>query len=129
MNVLAALRNQPLAMLPLRVSVFLAHLILANQPRRGPLPDADVVQVIRANAAAVNACYQVAERAGAGTGKAIVRLEIDVHGRVTDAAVDAPAFAGSSLAACVAGRVRAWRFPRFTVGPKRFVYPLVFVGR
>src|SRR5262245_50039669 len=48
---------------------------------KGPLPDPDVVNVIKRNLPAVKGCYEVEERAGTvGSGKAIVSLEIDPAG-------------------------------------------------
>src|SRR5579859_3488724 len=44
---------------------------------QGPLPDPEVVRVIRSNLGAVKGCYAVEERNGTvGSGKAIVNLEI-----------------------------------------------------
>src|SRR5437016_4571296 len=60
---------------------------------QGPLPDPEVVRVIRSNLAAVKGCYAVEERNGTvGSGKAIVNLEIDPAGTVANVKVDAPAF-------------------------------------
>ena len=99
------------------------------EPLKGPLPDDQVVRVIRQNLAAVKGCYAIEERAGAvGSGKAIVSLEISPAGAVESVKVDAPAFRESKLPACVSGRAKGWTFPRFTQGPKKFSYPFVFVG-
>jgi hypothetical protein len=96
---------------------------------KGPLPDPAVVSVIKRNLPAVRGCYEVEERAGAvGSGKAIVSLEIAPAGTVQNVSVDAPAFAASKLPACIEARAKAWTFPRFTQGPKKFSYPFVFVG-
>jgi hypothetical protein len=100
-----------------------------HDPLKGPLPDDQVVRVIRQNLAAVKGCYAVEERSGTvGSGKAIVSLEISPSGEVAEVKVDAPAFRESRLPACVSGRAKGWTFPRFTEGPKRFSYPFVFVG-
>ena len=96
---------------------------------KGPLPDADVVSVIRRNLPAVKGCYLIEERAGTvGSGKAIVSLTIEQSGHVSDVAVDAPAFSASKLPACISARAKAWTFPKVTQGPKHFSYPFVFVG-
>lgn len=95
----------------------------------GPLPDGEVVKVIRENLGAVKGCYALAEREGlTSSGKAIVNLEIAPDGEVRGVTVDAPAFGSTHLPSCVSGRARAWTFPKFTQGPKRFSYPFVFVG-
>ena len=95
----------------------------------GPLPDPEVVTVIRRNLPGVKGCYEVEERAGTvGSGKAIVSLEIAPAGTVSNVAVDAPDFAASKLPACIQSRARGWTFPKFTEGPKKFSYPFVFVG-
>lgn len=96
---------------------------------KGPLPDGEVVKVIRQNLTAVKGCYQIEERAGTvGSGKAIMTLEIDgASGAVTDVKIDAPAFQASKLPACVSGRAKTWTFPKFTA-TKKFSYPFVFVG-
>ncbi len=96
---------------------------------KGPLPDVEVVSVIKRNLPAVKGCYEVEERAGTvGSGKAIVSLEIDPAGTVHDVSVEAPAFADSKLPACIQARAKGWTFRKFTEGPKRFSYPFVFVG-
>ena len=95
----------------------------------GALPDPEVVKVIRSNLPGVKGCYAVEERAGTvGSGKAIVSIEIDPAGTVSNVRVDAPAFSGSGLPNCVTNRAKAWTFPKFTQGPKKFSYPFVFVG-
>jgi hypothetical protein len=95
----------------------------------GPLPDNEVVKVIRQNLPGVKGCYQIEERAGTvASGKAIVNLEINTSGAVESVKVDAPAFGASKLPACVTGRAKSWTFPAFTRGPKQFSYPFVFVG-
>lgn len=94
----------------------------------GPLPDADVADVIRRNLGGVKGCYQLAEREGAGSGKAIVSLEISPSGSVATVNVDAPAFSNSKLPNCLSNRARAWTFPKFTQGPKHFAYPFIFSG-
>ena len=96
---------------------------------KGPLPDPEVVNVIKRNLPAVKGCYDIEERAGTvGSGKAIVSLEIDPAGTVQRVSVEAPAFAESKLPACISSHARAWTFPKFTEGPKKFSYPFVFVG-
>jgi hypothetical protein len=99
------------------------------EPWKGQLPDDQVVRVIRQNLGAVKGCYAVEERAGTvGSGKAIVSLEINQSGEVSEVKVDAPAFRESKLPACVSTRAKGWTFPKFTEGPKKFSYPFVFVG-
>lgn len=102
---------------------------LAPPAFNGPLPDGEVVKVIRANLPAVKGCYQIEERAGTiGSGKAIMTLEIDgASGTVSNVKIDAPAFSASHLPACVTGRAKSWTFPKFTA-TKKFSYPFVFVG-
>jgi hypothetical protein len=103
--------------------------LVASAALPGPLPDAEVVQVIRHNLAGIKGCYQIEERAGTvSSGKAIVSIEIDPTGNVSDVKVDAPAFSASKLPACLSNRARGWTFPKFTQGPKKFSYPFVFVG-
>jgi hypothetical protein len=104
-------------------------LAMAAPSFQGPLPDPEVVRVIRSNLAAVKGCYAVEEKNGTvSSGKAIVSLEIDPAGTVANVKVDAPAFSNSGLPNCVGNRAKAWTFPKFTSGPKRFSYPFVFVG-
>jgi hypothetical protein len=102
---------------------------LPKDPLPGPLPDPEVVKVIRANLGAVKGCYAVEERAGTvASGKAIVTLEIAQSGSVANVKVDAPAFSDSQLPQCVSTRAKGWQFPKFSQGPKKFSYPFVFVG-
>jgi hypothetical protein len=99
------------------------------QAMNGPLPDTEVVRVIRQNLGGVKACYAVEERAGTvGSGKAIVSVEISPTGTVSSVKIDAPAFQQSKLPTCISDRAKGWTFPKFTEGPKRFSYPFVFVG-
>jgi len=96
---------------------------------QGPLPDPEVVRVIRSNLTGVKGCYAIEEKNGTvGSGKAIVSIEISPAGTVSTVKVDAPAFANSGLPSCVSARAKSWTFPKFTSGPKKFSYPLVFVG-
>lgn len=103
-------------------------LAAAGNAFQGPLPDPEVVRVIRANLPGVKGCYAIEERNGIGSGKAIVSIEIDPAGTVSTVQVIAPAFANSGLPTCVGARARSWTFPKFTQGPKKFSYPFVFVG-
>lgn len=106
-----------------------APAVAAVDTMPGPLPDPEVVTVIRRNLPGVKGCYEVEERAGTvGSGKAIVSLEIAPAGTVSNVAVEAPDFAASKLPACIQSRARGWTFPKFTEGPKKFSYPFVFVG-
>jgi len=96
---------------------------------QGPLPDSEVAKVIRANLPAVKGCYAVEERNGtAASGKAIMSLQIDATGEVKGVQVDAPAFNASGLPSCLSNNAKAWKFPKFTQGPKTYSYPFVFVG-
>jgi hypothetical protein len=96
---------------------------------QGPLPDPEVVRVIRGNLGGVKGCYALEEKNGTvGSGKAIVSLEIDPSGAVSTVQVLAPAFANSGLSSCMSARAKSWTFPKFTSGPKKFSYPFVFVG-
>jgi hypothetical protein len=104
-------------------------LVAADGVMQGPLPDPEVVKVIRSNLGAVRGCFAAAERAAAvGSGKAIVSLDIDGAGTVSNVSVEAPTFTSSPLPNCIGGVARAWTFPKFSQGPKHFSYPLVFVG-
>jgi|SRR3954470_8530115 hypothetical protein len=95
----------------------------------GPLPDSEVAKVIRANLPAVKGCYAVEEKNGtAASGKAIMSLQIDPSGAVKGVDVVAPAFNGSGLPSCLSNNAKAWKFPKFTQGPKSYSYPFVFVG-
>jgi hypothetical protein len=95
----------------------------------GPLPDNQIVQVIRRNLMGVKACYDAEEKQGpVSNGKAIVSIEISPQGKVTEVSVEAPAFATTQLPQCVSGRARSWTFPRSSLGAKKFSYPFVFVS-
>lgn len=95
----------------------------------GPLPDDEITKVIRSNLGQMKACYD-AEAGAAGTGKAIVTLDIDPSGTVANVRVDAPAnFADTKVPSCIGARAKGWAFPAFTAKERRhFTYPLVFVG-
>jgi len=95
----------------------------------GPLPDDEITKVIRANLAQMKACYD-AESGAAGSGKAIVTLDISQAGAVVNVRVDAPpSFADTKVPACIGARAKGWAFPAFTAKePRHFTYPLVFVG-
>jgi hypothetical protein len=94
------------------------------------LDPVDVEQVIRQNLAGVRACYLRLSRAGdQRSGKAIVSFQIGAAGDVRNTRVEAPAFEGTSLPACVSGLVSRWAFPRSARGGLAISYPFVFVGR
>lgn len=101
---------------------------LPKETLPGVLPDPVVASVIRANLAGVKGCYAVEEKNGAGSGKAIMSLEIDKSGSVAEVKIDAPAFQATQLPQCLSSRAKAWSFPKFSQGPKKFSYPFVFVG-
>ena len=94
-------------------------------------PDPTEVQrLVRRYLPGVKSCYQQLSRAGdARSGKAIVSFQIAATGRVQAPAVDAPAFDGTSLPACIGAQVSRWVFPpsRKGAGPA-LSYPFVFVG-
>jgi hypothetical protein len=96
----------------------------------GVLPDGEITRVIRANLAAVKACYDAEEKIGAvGSGKAIVTVDIAPSGAVANVRVDAPAFNDSKVPSCISTRAKGWAFPGFTAKEtRRFSYPFVFVG-
>lgn len=96
----------------------------------GPLPDTEVVKVIRSHLPSVKGCYAIEERAGTvGSGKAILSIDIDPSGSVKATRVDAPAFSASKLPSCISENAKAWTFPKFSAKEdKRFSYPFVFVG-
>jgi hypothetical protein len=95
----------------------------------GPLPDEEITKVIRANLGQMKACYD-AESGLAGSGKAIVTLDISQAGSVVNVKVDAPqTFNDTKVPACLGARAKNWLFPAFTAkAPRHFSYPLVFVG-
>ena len=89
----------------------------------------DVQRVIRQNLPGVRACFLRISRSGEQrSGKAIVSFHVGPSGDVQDAKVDAPAFDGTSLPACVSGTVSHWAFPKSQKGGVAMSYPFVFVG-
>ena len=63
------------------------------------------------------------------SGKAVLTLEVASSGYVTNVAVAAPAFRGTSLANCIRKSAELWRFPRFRHGTVQHSYPIIFRGR
>jgi hypothetical protein len=58
--------------------------------------------------------------------KATVHMRVDPAGAVSDVSVDG--MAPDALIACVATRVRGWKFSPFEGEPRRLSYPIVFVA-
>ncbi len=94
----------------------------------GELSDSAAAGVVRHNVGGVKGCYAIAARDGAGSGKAILNLDIDMTGAVASVGVEAPAFEGTNLPTCMTNRAKNWQFPKFSEGPKHFSYPFVFAG-
>jgi hypothetical protein len=97
------------------------------------LPDqpdpTEVQRLVRRYLPGVKSCYQQLSRAGDGrSGKAIVTFQIASSGHVQAPAVDAPAFDGTPLPACIGGQVSHWVFPPSRKGGPALSYPFVFVG-
>ena len=85
--------------------------------------------MIRQNLAGVRACYLRLSRGGdQRSGKAIVSFQIGAGGDVQNTRVEAPAFDGTALPACVVGLVSHWAFPKSLKGGLAISYPFVFVG-
>jgi hypothetical protein len=114
-------RNQPNLALAARASE-------PSAPPQVPSQE-DVQRVIRQNLPGVRACFLRVGRDGdQRSGKAIVSFQIGASGDVQDTKVDAPAFQGTSLPACVSGTVSHWAFPKSQKGGLAISYPFVFVG-
>ena len=93
------------------------------------LADQDVMRVIKVGLTAVKHCYLAEEHSGnTASGKAIVTFKIQPTGSVQEVRVEAPAFQGSKLPACLSGRIRGWQFPKFSGEPMTVSYPFVFMG-
>ena len=93
-----------------------------------PNPE-EVQKVIRQNLAGVKSCYlRVARDGDSRSGKAIVSFLIGASGHVEDLRVDAPAFTGTPLPACVTGQIAHWVFPASQKGGLAVSYPFVFVS-
>jgi hypothetical protein len=93
-----------------------------------PSPE-EVQRVIKQNLAGVKSCYMRVSRDGEGrSGKAIVSFKIGASGKVEDFRIDAPAFTGTTLPACVTGQITHWEFPASRQGGLAISYPFVFVG-
>jgi hypothetical protein len=93
-----------------------------------PNPD-EVQKVIRQNLGGVKSCYLRVTRDGEPrSGKAIVSFQVGASGHVEELRIDAPAFSGTSLPACVTGQISHWIFPASQKGGLAISYPFVFVG-
>ena len=93
-----------------------------------PNPE-EVQKVIRQNLGGVKSCYlHVARDGESRSGKAIVSFLVGASGHVEELHVDAPAFSGTSLPACVTGQIAHWVFPASQKGGLAVSYPFVFVG-
>jgi hypothetical protein len=110
------------------MKVALASKGAPNTPPEVPSSE-EVEHVIRQNLGGVSACYLRLSRTGdQRSGKAIVSFQVGAAGNVENTQVDAPAFAGTTLPACVAGLVSHWAFPKSGRGGLAISYPFVFVG-
>lgn len=84
---------------------------------------------IKRNMAQVRACYERALKTNDGLkGKIAVSFTIGADGKVRSPRASSNSTGNSSLAKCVVGRVRSWRFPT-AAGPTDVVYPFNFEPR
>jgi hypothetical protein len=91
------------------------------------LTDVDAARIVRTHLIEIKACYRLeAHRANLAGGKAMLSLEIDSDGAVTQSSLEAPTLAGSSVPSCVSSAAQRWTFPR-SFSRKHFSYPIVFI--
>jgi hypothetical protein len=101
--------------------------VATGEPDQPPGPE--VASVIRANLAAVKACYLRITREGRMvSGRAILSFTVESNGSAGNVQVDAPAFVGTELPRCMSAEVQRWSFPRSKRGGLAVSYPFVFVG-
>lgn len=93
-------------------------------------PDPEQVQrLVRQYMPGVKSCYQRLAREGhAPSGKALVSFQIAGNGHVQALEVEAPAFQGTPLPACITAQITHWAFPPSRKGMPGVRYPFVFVG-
>ncbi len=79
-----------------------------------------ILTVVKKNASKVRGCKD-SEPGASGT--IAVSLQIGKSGRVKSARIVTGKFKGSPAGDCVAGKVRAFRFPQFSGPPMRITLP------
>lgn len=114
------------------VSIDSAPHILCGGEQRSALGCVDkelIRRVVRANVGQVRYCYeQLLSRFPTLGGRVVVKWHVTPEGTVDTSEVVQSSAASSELGACLAGRVRTWRFPTVKNAAAGFAvsYPFVF---
>jgi predicted Zn finger-like uncharacterized protein len=96
----------------------------------GRLDEATIRQVVNSRMSSVKSCYQ-RELKGSGSlsGKMEMQVTVEPNGTVSRSVVRTAKFKGTAIAACVADRILAWRFPAFDGDrAQEVVVPFLFAG-
>ena len=94
----------------------------------GPISGAEISRVLKHNMRAMRDCYEHAlKRDPTLAGKVELRFTIEESGRVEDVAVESTSLKSVQLAACIADRSKAWRFPKPNGEVVAVTYPIVFM--
>ena len=101
-----------------------------DMTRRGELSREEIVTVVRANLAAVQACYEKhLETDPELAGKMDIRWTIDRRGEVRRAEVQASSMQSPEVGRCICREIESWKFPQPRGdGEVRVTYPFVFAS-
>jgi TonB family protein len=101
-----------------------------EEQQRATLDAESVRMVVRHHLPQVRACYDRALKQQEGiAGVVEVEFEVTAEGTVASSNVHRNTTGHEGLGLCIAGLLRAWRFPRPVGGQVVFVYPFVFSAR
>lgn len=93
------------------------------------LTDRVIYRIVQENVSAVTDCTRRERNAKAELkGKLEMSLTVEPSGTVSKVAVATPSFKSSTIASCIAERMKNWRFPSFTGQAQDIVVPFVFTS-
>lgn len=95
----------------------------------GALTNEAIYTIVQQNVSAVTDCTRRERNAKAELkGKLEMSLTVEPDGTVSKVAVQTASFKGSTIASCIADRMRNWRFPTFSGPAQAIVVPFVFTS-
>ncbi|MEM7675627.1 MAG: AgmX/PglI C-terminal domain-containing protein, partial [Myxococcota bacterium] len=95
-------------------------------PDQASLSQDAVARVVKQNSMSVQLCYQQSLKGSRNLrGKLQIKLRVQPSGRVSRTEVQTRQFKGTTLASCIADKIKRWTFPRFDGEAREFLVPFV----
>jgi hypothetical protein len=91
------------------------------------LGQADIMEVVLANKAALGKCVEEQKKKDPGTsGKLVMKWTIQTSGKTSNVGVVSEEFKGTYIATCIGGLVKGWQFPRHKKQGEPVQFPFKF---